>query len=217
MARAAGRGKRKTARLRALAAVAAARAENGAEIALPAHGHALRAVDEDLQLDGAGPVDGRDLRQGQLPREHHAPEPGPAKRLRPRGGVDARLGGGVQPKPRRAGAEQPRKAHILHQHGVHGQRAGGLRNPQGVRQLAVRQKRIEREIDPHAARVAVPDGRRQIPGVEVAGPRAGAEPPDAEVDGVRAGPHGRGDAFRRAGRREDFRLTYHRSFFQRSS
>ncbi len=93
--------------------IAAARAEHRAEIALPRHAHAQRAVDENLELDG---YLSRffDFLAAHLAREHHALEAHFIQRAHARGGVDAHLGGGVQRKLRGDLPRQPRNSVVLH-------------------------------------------------------------------------------------------------------
>ena len=77
------------------AAVAAAPAQKGGHIALAAHAHAQRTVDETLGLDAAVLCDVLHLGQTQLTRQHH---PGKAQLLQLQctlQGVDAHLGGAV--------------------------------------------------------------------------------------------------------------------------
>ena len=76
-------------------AVAAAPAQKGGHIALAAHAHAQRTVDEALGLDAAVLCDVLHLGQTQLTRQHH---PGKAQLLQLQctlQGVDAHLGGAV--------------------------------------------------------------------------------------------------------------------------
>ena len=77
------------------APVAAAPAQKGRHIALAAHAHAQRTVDEALGLDAAVLCDVLHLGQTQLTCQHH---PGKAQLLQLQctlQGVDAHLGGAV--------------------------------------------------------------------------------------------------------------------------
>ena len=77
------------------AAVAAAPTQKGGHIALAAHAHAQRTVDETLGLDATVLCDVLHLRQAQLTRQHH---PGKAQLLQFQcalQGVDAHLGRAV--------------------------------------------------------------------------------------------------------------------------
>ena len=77
------------------AAIAAAPAQKGGHIALAAHAHAQRTVDEALSLDAAVLCDMLHLGQAQLTRQHH---PGKAQLLQFQcalQGVDAHLGRAV--------------------------------------------------------------------------------------------------------------------------
>ena len=77
------------------APVAAAPAQKGGHIALAAHAHAQRTVDEALSLDAAVLCDVLHLGQAQLTRQHH---PGKAQLLQFQSalqGVDAHLGRAV--------------------------------------------------------------------------------------------------------------------------
>ena len=85
--------KGQTAGSRTRAPVAAAPAQKGGHIALAAHAHAQRTVDEALSLDAAVLCDMLHLGQAQLTRQHH---PGKAQLLQFQcalQGVDAHLGG----------------------------------------------------------------------------------------------------------------------------
>ena len=85
--------KGQTAGSRTRAPVAAASAQKGGHIALAAHAHAQRTVDEALSLDAAVLCDMLHLGQAQLTRQHH---PGKAQLLQFQcalQGVDAHLGG----------------------------------------------------------------------------------------------------------------------------
>ena len=85
--------KGQTAGSRTGAPVAAASAQKGGHIALAAHAHAQRTVDEALSLDAAVLCDMLHLGQAQLTRQHH---PGKAQLLQFQcalQGVDAHLGG----------------------------------------------------------------------------------------------------------------------------
>ena len=87
--------KGQTAGARTGTAVAAAPAQKGGHIALAAHAHAQRTVDEALGLDAAVLCDVLHLGQTQLTRQHH---PGKAQLLQFQctlQGVDAHLGGAV--------------------------------------------------------------------------------------------------------------------------
>ena len=87
--------KGQTAGARTGAPVAAAPAQKGGHIALAAHAHAQRTVDEALGLDAAVLCDVLHLGQAQLTRQHH---PGKAQLLQLQctlQGVDAHLGGAV--------------------------------------------------------------------------------------------------------------------------
>ena len=86
---------RQAAGSRTRAPVAAASAQKGGHIALAAHAHAQRTVDEALSLDAAVLCDMLHLGQAQLTRQHH---PGKAQLLQFQctlQGVDAHLGGAV--------------------------------------------------------------------------------------------------------------------------
>ena len=77
------------------APVAAAPAQKGGHIALAAHAHAQRTVDEALSLDAAVFCDVLHLGQAQLTRQHH---PGKAQLLQFQctlQGVNAHLSGAV--------------------------------------------------------------------------------------------------------------------------
>ena len=77
------------------APVAAAPAQKGGHIALAAHAHAQRTVDEALGLNAAVLCNVLHLGQAQLTRQHH---PGKAQLLQLQctlQGVDAHLGGAV--------------------------------------------------------------------------------------------------------------------------
>ena len=87
--------KGQTAGARTGTAVAAAPAQKGGHIALAAHAHAQRTVDEALGLDAAVLCDVLHLGQTQLTRQHH---PGKAQLLQLQctlQGVDAHLSGAV--------------------------------------------------------------------------------------------------------------------------
>ncbi len=218
MAGAAGDGKGQAARLGAEAPVAAARTEHGAEIALPADGHAQRTVDENLQFHtGAFPVDFRDFFQRQFACEHHPAEPGFFQRPHARGSMDARLGGSMQLQFRGALRHQARKAHILHQQGIHRQRAGSPHQRQRIVHFAVEQEGIDGKVNFYIPHVAVFHGGLQPLRIKIGSARAGAEPLRAEVDRVGSGADGGLQAFGRTGRCKDFRLTIHRSSSQKSS
>ena len=85
--------KGQTAGSRTRAPVAAASAQKGGHIALAAHAHAQRTVDEALSLDAAVLCDMLHLGQAQLTRQYH---PGKAQLLQFQcalQGVDAHLSG----------------------------------------------------------------------------------------------------------------------------
>ncbi len=191
--RAARHRKRQPARLGAHPTVPAARAEHRAEIALPRNGHAQCPVDEHLQLDGAVPgaaADLRDFAQRKLARQHHAGNAERRERADAGGRGDGHLGGGVQPKGRRAPAQQAHQTHVLNDQRIHRKRARVLDEGKRLRQLILQNQRVHGEIHLHAARVTEFSCLPQRIIIEIFGGRAGGKGACAQIDRVGARAHG---------------------------
>ena len=190
------------------AAVAAAPAQEGGHIALPAHAHAQRPVDEALGLDAAAGGDGFDLLQAELPRQDDPGKPQLGHLQRPLEGVDAHLGGGVPGQRRRDLPAELGRRHVLADDGVGA--AGGHR-PHRVgqgRQLAGIDGGVHGHMDLHPPPVAEAHRPAEALGVKIAGPAAGVEPGKAQVYRVRAAVDGGAEHLFTAHRGKDLDLCH---------
>ena len=171
------------------AAVAAAPAQKGGHIALAAHAHAQRTVDEALGLDAAVLCDVLHLGQAQLTRQHH---PGKAQFLQFQcalQGVDTHLGGAVPGQLRGDFADQGGHCQILTDDCI---RAAGCHRPDSLlqrRQLGAVHGRIQRNVHRHAPGVAEAHSLLQAVCIKVAGTCAGVEARKAQIYCVRAAEH----------------------------
>ena len=170
--------------LGALAAVAGAAADDGRHIALAGIAHAQRTVDEDLDAHGAVAADIGDLLARQLAREHHARKAERGKLAHALERVHRELGGGMQRQLRGDLAGKGRHAEVLHDEGVDACAGRGRDMLRDLRQLAVRDEGIERQVDPHAAHMAVAHRLRQLVQCEIARTCAGIEPLRAQIDRI---------------------------------
>ena len=111
----------------------------------------------------------RDLRRGQLPREHDAaaPERGGLHHALKR--VDAHLRGGVDGHVRRKLPAQGHHAQILHDECVDAAGRGHADELRRARHFAVEHERVERQMYLDAAHMTVDDGLLQIGGGKIAG------------------------------------------------
>ena len=148
--------------------------------------HAQRTVDEYFNLNGTVAADKGDRVAGQLSGQHCAGEPqlgGFAHALQR---MQAHLRGGVQRNLRRDLMAERNHAEILHDEGVHACTGGGGDVFRGIGHFAVRDQRVQREMDGDPAHMTVAHHvgqlvQRKIP---CAVPRV--ESVNAEVDRVRA-------------------------------
>ena len=197
------------ARLSAAAAVSATPADHSRKQALPRAGHAQRAVDKRFQFDSR--IRARlNLGQGHLAGEHGAGEAVSRQKFHTGAVVRGHLRAGVQREPRRDGAHRARDAEVLNERGV---RAGGGDRFDGAAQggeLVLADHRVQRDVDAHAARMAIANRLRQLIGRKVAGAVPGIEIAHAEVDGVRAVLHGGDERGHAARRGEQLGFTSHR-------
>ena len=197
------------ARLSAAAAVSAAPADHSRKQALPRAGDAQRAVDKRFQFDSQ-PRARLNLGNGHLAGEHGAGEAVSRQKLDAGAVVRGHLRAGVQREPRRDRAHRARDAEVLNEHGV---RAGGGDRFDGAAQggqLVLADHRVQRDVDAHAARMAIANRVRQLTGRKVAGAVPGVEVAHAEVDGVRAVLHGGDERGHAARRGEQLGFTSHR-------
>ena len=190
--------------LGAQAAVAAARADQGGEKALPGIAHAQRPVDKHLHLDGRVAADMGDLLARELAREDDALHPQRRAGEHPVQAVHRHLRGRVQRQPGRDGAHQFGHPEVLHQHGVHADPAGLSGVARGLRQLVVGEQGVERQVYLHAPQVTIVYRSAQAVFVEIGGVPAGVEGAVAQIDGVRAVLHGGDRRLIRAGGGEQF-------------
>ena len=123
--------------LGALAAVAAAPADDRGEIALPRVAHAQRAVDEDLNLHGAVAADKGNFLPGKLPGQHHAGNAHLGGLQDALQRVDAHLGGGVDGDVGGDGLTKRNKPQVLDDEGVHPQLGGAADALGGLEHLPV--------------------------------------------------------------------------------
>ena len=137
--------------LRAVAAVGAAPGVGMADEALPAVGHAQRAVHEELHrrmVQGLGA--GSDLRQRQLARQHQLREAGVLQEARLLRRADVALRAGMQLDGRQV---QRQQAHVLHDQCVHPGVPGLPDHAPRALQLVVAQDGVDGQED--AAAVAL--------------------------------------------------------------
>ena len=172
------------------APIAAAAAQKCAHVALAAHRHAQRAVDEALQLNGAFGGNAGDLPAAQLPAENGPGKAQPGQLLHARQAVHAHLGGAVQLQPRGHPLGQGRRGHVLQDHRI---RTGCGHRPDGTGQilhLARVHRGVQGHVHPHAAPVA--EGHRVLQGLggKVACALPGVEAGKAQIHRVRAAVHG---------------------------
>ena len=195
--------KGQTAGARTGTAVAAAPAQKGGHIALAAHAHAQRTVDEALGLDAAVLCDVLHLGQAQLTGQHH---PGKAQLLqlqRALQGVDAHLGGAVAGQVGGDPSYELCHRQILADHGIC---SAGSHRPDGLfqgRQLGAVHGGVQRHMHRHAAGMAEPHRLFQAVGVKIAGSGAGIEARKAQVDRIRPAEHGGTQHFFTAHRGKD--------------
>ena len=173
------------------APIAAAAAQKCAHVALAAHRHTQRAVDEAFQLNGAFGGNAGDLPAAQLPAENGPGKAQPGQLLHARQAVHAHLGGAVQLQPRGHPFGQSRRGHVLQDHRV---RTGCGHRPDGTGQvlhLARVHRGVQGHVHPHAAPVA--EGHRVLQGLggKVACAFPGVEAGKAQIHRVRAAVHGR--------------------------
>ena len=204
--------KRQAARPRAGAAVAAAAAQKRRHIALAAHAHAQRAMDEALRLDAAVLGDLFHLGQAQFAGQHHAGEAQLLEFQRTLQGVHAHLGGTMPGQLGGNFADQGGHGQVLADDGICP--AGGHR-PDGLLQmfqLGAVNGGVQRHMHSHAPCMAEAHRLLQAGGVKIAGPRAGIEARKAQIHRIRAAEHRRAEHLFTAHRGQDLDLCHNSPF-----
>jgi hypothetical protein len=188
--------------LRALAAVAAAPADHGGQVALPRIAHAERAVHKHLEFHGAAAGDARDLLARQLPRQHDAPEAQLRRLLHALERVDAHLRRGVEHRVGRQLAHELRHAEILHDERVHAQQGRRAHDLGRARHLPVGDERVERQVYLDPADMAIDHGLLQLVRGKIMRAHARVEGVIAQINRIRTVLDGGAQRLHRSGGRQ---------------
>jgi len=167
--------------LGAFPAVAAAITDGAAQVAVAALAHAQGTIDEGLQFDIGGLVDGLDVIEAQLPGEDGPAKARTGEEGHPLRAVAGRLGAGVQGQGRQV---QLQVGHVLDDEGVHSRlvQVPGLAS--GVFEFRIEEQGVEGGKDlrpPQAGLGGEPLEIRRI----VARRLPGSEPRPAHVHRIR--------------------------------
>ena len=171
------------------APVAAAPAQKGGHIALAAHAHAQRTVDEALGLDAAVLCDVLHLGQAQFPRQHH---PGKAQFFQFQcalQAVHAHLGGSVARQLRRDPADQGRHRQILTDDSIGPAGSNGTNGGFQRGQLSAVHRGVQGHMHRNTPGMAEAHRFFQRIFVKIAGAGAGIKACKAQIYRVRAAEH----------------------------
>ena len=172
---------RQAAGLGALAAVSAPAADQRGEQALPGMADAQRPVDEQLGFDRRLRQERLQVLPADLPCRHHAGHTARAKLPCHRTVVPRHLRAGVQLHRRHHPPQSLRPADIGNNQGIHPRPRRIRRRTEKLRHLAVGNQGVQRQIDPHPARVREANRLAQLPRIKILRVRPGIEGHAAQI------------------------------------